>query len=587
LKWINLPVYSNTSFGFLVILLICVLTPSAGNAQTNPVVEGSDIRPFTINGSVGFISEGYAVNGIEARRPAATAQVFANTSFSIFGFRSGLNLRYSTESSKLRQSMNQFNFHGTWKWITLSAGTVSPSFSRFGLSGTTIDGGLLELNPGKWIFSFTGGRSNRAVQPSAKSGFRQAAYEQWLYAGKVGYGKSGGPHFHLSVMYASDDTTSLDNPVNVKPAQNLNITPDFGIALFHNVLKIQGLATISAFTRDLKAPTVPTDNTPIPAFATSIFTPHIGSRVDYATDLSGDLNLDVFRMKVNYQRIQPGFASLGISRIRSDQEQIRVQPQAFLLNRKLRVGLKLAQTRDNLLQNRISTQLRRQAGVNIQSQLSKMLLLNTTYSYMINHTKPENDSPEAQALEQKQMSNSIMVQPTYTLLVGQTAHSISLAGSYETLTNKYPGSSSSSGQSNNFTNINTTLNYSVSLPSGLMLNASGNYLISDAGATKTSNVGLNFGTGYSFFEQKLMVNLNIGLSQNNIDRKQLGQSADTTAASTSVVAQQGNVNLSATYRLPNSDNIRLTIRNNNNNQVKGQGNSFQELQARLQYQHQF
>ena len=573
---------------WLVVSLVIILGPivavSSVYPQTDPVIEGTNIRPFTINGSVGFISEGYAVSGIDARRPSASAQVFANTSFSIFGFRSGVNIRYSTESSGLRQSMNQFNFRGSYKWVTLAAGTVTPSFSRYNLSGTTLTGGLLELTPGNWIFSFTAGRAQRAVEPSMEQGFRRAAYERWLYAGKIGYGNKGASHFHLSVMYASDDTTSLEQSGAAMPAQNLNVTPDFGIALFERKLEIRGQATVSAFTRDLRAPTLSLDETPVPGFLTSVFTPHVGSRIDYAGNLSADLNLDVFRMGVDYRRIQPGFRSLGISQIRSDQEQIRIQPQLALLNRNLRLGLNLSQARDNLLENRMTTQMRRKAGVNLQSRLTQQATLNTTYSYMINHTQPESETAEARALEQKQISHSVRLQPSYTLLAGNTSHSFSLAGGYETLTNEFPTQDTTGTRSSDFTNINTMATYSVAFPSGLSLNLAGNYLISDAGATTTSNVGVNAGAGYAFFEQTLMVNLNVGISQNNVDREQLGQSADTT---TTIIARQGNINLSATYRLPNNDNIRLTIRNNNNNQVQGAGDSFQELQARLQYRHQF
>ena len=187
----------NLIVALIIGLLICDSAHHSVMAQTEPVIEGTNIQPLTFGGNVSISSEAYGVNGIDSRRPPASALIRANTRFSIFGLRSGFNLRYSTENSKLRQSMNEVNFSAGWDWGSVSAGTVSPTFSRYSLSGTTVAGGLIELNPGNFRLQFTGGRAQRAVEPSTQQAFREPAFERWLWAGKAGFGERGGQHFQI------------------------------------------------------------------------------------------------------------------------------------------------------------------------------------------------------------------------------------------------------------------------------------------------------------------------------------------------------------------------------------------------------
>ena|GEM_PF-1975655 len=564
----------------VVVTLAISMIPQLGVSQTEPVVEGTNIRPFTLSGNVGFVSEGYSASGVNNRRPPASLRVFANTSFSVFGIRSGLQLRYSTESSQLRQSMNRLSFSGRWKWISLSAGRVSPSLTSYSLSGTSFDGAFLELTPGKWSLAFTGGRAQRAVGPSEEEGFRRAAYERWLYAGRVGYGQSGGTYFHLNVMYARDDTSSLTNPGSVSPEENLNVTPDFGFALFDNRFEMNIHTTVSAYTRDSRAREVSLDESPVPSGFENVYTPRIGTRVDYAGEATARLNLDVFRMSAVYSRVQPGFRSLGTSRTRSDQEQFRLNPQLSLLNNRLEFGVNYSTERNNLLGNRITTQQSNNIGITARGRISSAFSLSGSYNRRVNETTAEEETPAASRLEQTQRSGVYTLQPSITLITGGYSHSVSLSGSYETMTNEFAADTAGATRSRDFTNINTTLNYGLTFPSGFNMNLSGNFLRSKTGNTRNSNFGVNAGTGLGFFQQKLRVQLNLGFSQNSV-------TPVNGAVGSERESRQFSVNANASYRIFAGDVIRLTLRNTNNRQVSGSGNTFREFQARLRYQHQF
>ncbi|MBD3276523.1 MAG: hypothetical protein GF372_14505 [Candidatus Marinimicrobia bacterium] len=57
--------------GFLI--LASFQCPAVG--QTEPVIEGTNIQPLTFGGNVSLSSEAYGVNGIDSRRPPASALI--------------------------------------------------------------------------------------------------------------------------------------------------------------------------------------------------------------------------------------------------------------------------------------------------------------------------------------------------------------------------------------------------------------------------------------------------------------------------------------------------------------------------------
>jgi hypothetical protein len=254
-------------------------------AQTDPVIEGSDIRPFTASGSIGIKANGYTANGIENRRAPASLQTNANLNFSVFGLSSGLNLLYSTDQSGLRQNMNNLSFNASWEWVRVQAGSVSPSFSTYGLSGATIRGGYITATPGNWLIEVSGGQSRRKVEFQVEEGFRDPSYERWTAAGKVGYGGENNSHFYLSSHYSVDKVSNLNsdnNSLEITPKENLTLTPDAQISLFEGVFTLSSQVTVSAYTRDLNSAVLPIESAGIPSFVSDVFRPRTSSRVNYA-----------------------------------------------------------------------------------------------------------------------------------------------------------------------------------------------------------------------------------------------------------------------------------------------------------------
>ncbi len=557
-----------------------------------------------------MLSEGYAVNGIDPRRPAGLGQVRANANFSLFGLQSGINLLYSTNDNRLRQSMNQFHFHGSWRWITLSAGTVSPHFSRYSLSGVSVTGGMIDMSPGRFSLSLVGGRSQRAVAFSEEGGFREPSFERWLYAARLGIGRREGTSFGLSVVYAYDAEDSVDDPGTVLPAENLSLTPAFRLALFDDRLSMESNVTVSVFTRDKNSTSLGVEDQKGLEFLADVMTPRTSTRVDYAAQVAGALRLGSVRLNGSWERVQPGFASLGLGRVRSDQELFRFRSQLPLINNRMNVGLTFSSGSNNLLDNKASTLMRRQIGTNINLRMTQTFSIAASYVWMINLNEPVGehmqDTPE---LHQEHISQTVMITPSLVIPGEFITHSISGTASYHILDDRSLLVLEGEREESGFTNITTGLNYGASWANGFSVNVSGNLLHNDTQASKAMGYSTNLSTGYGFLERRLMLNVGFGFSRNGIEFTRIhdddqqpelqnlmsadnrsGQANNDFMGGEYIVEQWSNqysLNTTLSYRLPNGNPLRFRIRAVSSRPGEEGGREYDEIRGSLQYTHRF
>jgi hypothetical protein len=557
-------------------------------AQTDPILKGTDIKPFTASGSIGFKANGYTASGIQNRRAPASLQTTANLNFSLFGLSSGLNLLYSTDQSSLRQNMNNLSFNASWEWVTVQAGSVSPNFSEYGLNGTAIRGGYVSATPGNWLIELSGGQARRRVEFQSEQGFRDPAFERWTAAGKIGYSGDNNSHFYLSSHYSIDrvsDLNSGSNALEITPAENLTLTPDAQIALFDDVLTVSSQVTVSAYTRDLNSASLPIGSAGIPSFLNNIFTPRTSSRVNFAGNAAANLNLSKFGLQVGYERIQPGFRSLGIGRMRDDQEEILIAPTARLLDNRLSLQGSLTLGRDNLLGTRLQTRRNTAVGTNVQYQLTDMIMLSANYNLMVNDfsSSAEADSLQQAGLGQLQVSHTFMLQPNFTVQQGDLMHNFGVSGSYFKMDNEFKVTSNPN--QNNFSSdtYSGSLNYSLSFPSGFSVNAMGNYLVYNSARTDNTTLGANAGATYSFFDNKMSMNLNLGFNQNTNELDRSSQNM----ADAIFKTRQMMVNLSSNYRLYEKGTLSLNLRSRTNNALEGAGTRYTELEGTINFQHRF
>ncbi len=593
-----------------MIVLLAASNASLFAQQTTPTIGDTSIRPFTLGGSVSMLSEGYAVSGIDPRRPAGLGQVRANANFTLFGLQSGVNLLYATNDNRLRQSMNQFHFHGSWRWITVSAGSVSPHFSQYSLSGVSVTGGMIDMTPGRFSLSLVGGRSKRAVAFSEEDGFRDPAFERWLYAARLGVGRRAGTSFGLSAVYAYDAEGSVEDPGAALPAENFSLTPSFNLSLFDDRLSVESNVTVSVFTRNKNSTSLGVEDQKGLEFFADVMTPRTSTRVDYAAHVAGAFRLRSFRVNGSWERVQPGFASLGLGHVRSDQQLFRFRTQLPLVNNRINVGLTLSSGNNNLMENKLSTLTRRQIGTNVNFRITQTFSLNAAYMRMSNLNEPLDEHlQQAPELHQEHLSQTVMMTPTLIVPGEFITHAISGTASYHSLDDKSRLVLDGAREASGFTNITTGLNYGASWPSNFSVNVSGNLLHNDTQVSKALGYSTNLSSGYGFLERRLMLNVGIGFSRNGIEFTRIHEDdrqaplQDLTIRSGGaanggddfmegeyVVEQWSNqysLNTTLSYRLPNGNPLRLRIRGVSSRPGEEGGREYDEIRGSLQYTHRF
>lgn len=584
-------------------LLIFAIFFGAGivHSQNRTFWDETDMTPFRASGSIGFTASTYAANGIENRRAPGLFQTTANVGVTSFGFRSGLTLNYSTDDSGLRQNMNTLSYRANWRWVHVQGGDVNTRFSEYGLNGTTIRGGYIKLEPGLFLLEVTGGRSKRAVRPRLETGFREPAFEQWAFGGKIGVGRTSGNYFHLSTFYARDNIGSLgqafqssrstqssqDSQVGqtipaIRPQENLTITPDFRVSFMDNRLSFQSEMTISAFTRDITSPALSAADLSVPDFVTGIYQPTTSTRLNFAGKSMAGYRSDLFDLNLGYERVQPGFMSLGRGSIRSDQERINMSPTFRLWDQRLTVRSNLSLSRDNLLGNRLQTQTGTNAATSVQMLVTETLNITVSYDLLLNTIKMEAaEGMEAPPGGQQQVSHNIMLQPNFTIIGGDIIQNITVSGGFMSMGTRFRDDVPGIDRSFLSESYIGMLGYTITLPTGITLSSSGNYLLNRSDGGHITNTGVNAGTSYGFFNRRLTFAFNGGFNHNQFER----ELPTGTTIRNRTRQMSGSLNFS--WRLMDKNSFNLMVRSRNNRMIEGGDNNFTELEAALRYQRTF
>ena len=530
------------------------------------------LKGIKIGGTIGVSGEAYAVSGIENRRPPLLGRANANLTANIFGLATGINLLYSTDESKIRQSINRLAFNTQYKSVSVGIGGVTPALSKYSLNGVVVRGGMIAFAPGKFDLMVTGGQSKRATTATTEDAFRGEAIGQNLGGARIGYGRKGQSFFNLSGLYGRDKGIQINGlPLTQIPAENYVLAPQAGFSIFKGKVKLDGGLTASVFNRNRE-----TENTPnreaaffglIPLPATT--------QLAYAGEGNLQINLKTFRIQSSYELVEQGFETMGLSQMRDDQASYRIAPQIRLFGQKVQARFNYQNRRNNLNNTRNLTTNRTQWGGNVVAQVAEWLSLSGAYDESNNIGTNTDDVQTA-----RQDVRTVMFSPVLTVQKGEIGHSLMLNASLQDLQDLRTTTLTKTK------NLNGTLNYSLNLPNKRTLGLTGNYLRSDAPQVITTASGLQANYGFSLLKEKLTFGLGASWSGN----QSAVAAIDNTTPSQNITGKQLGITLNTAWLLPWKDRLQLMVRGLNSEQNSRNGSpsqSFREVQATLQLSHSF
>lgn len=237
-----------------------------------------------------------------------------------------------------------------------------------------------------------------------------------------------------------------------------------------------------------------------------------------------NLNLKTASLGVKYERIDPGYKTLGAYYFNNDLENITLNTAFNLFKGSVNVTANVGRQRDNLDAAKLKQTERWIGSVNTNVKMGEKLMVTASYSNFtmytnnqLNQFKNINDNPLAlqqpkDSINYKQISQNINVNTNYILSnKKELTQNINFNYSLNDMVNR-ENNIVRKGGLNRFHNANLT--YSLGFPEKTMsIAASANYTNMYA-ATKTTNIwGPSASINKSFMENKLQTSF--GVSYNS------------------------------------------------------------------------
>ena len=336
--------------------LSCLFVLCANVAVTAQNLESiGKEKPFGFSAGLSLNQIFYSSNSIAARRDPYSYFASGNANLSLFGWSVPLSFSVSNHHTSFSQPFNQYSLHPSWKLITVHAGYTSMSYSPYTVNGHIFCGAGLDLEGnGKWKLSSFYGRLLRAVEADSMT---LPAYQRTGYGLKTSFA-DGRNFVDLILFHAADDERSIGTPpdtLEVMPHENLVISITGGKSVLKNFLLKADVAA-SALSKDTRAGN--TDHSHPLARSGILFQPKLSSAYYKAFKSSFDYQHESWLLGIAYERIDPGYRTLGAYYFNSDLENITLNGSAGLFDGKINLAASGGVQRDNVDNTKMSTMRR-------------------------------------------------------------------------------------------------------------------------------------------------------------------------------------------------------------------------------------
>ncbi|MDZ4682014.1 MAG: hypothetical protein SH848_04865 [Saprospiraceae bacterium] len=323
-----------------------------------------------------------AVQGLTPRADAFALRGGANLLLDIVGVKVPLAAAFS--DGDLTYRLPAYAFVGvspSYRWITLHLGDRTMNFSPYTLAGHSFRGVGLELKPGKFYFAAMSGRLQRArAEDAGAIQDIEGAYRRGGWGIKTGF-DNGQHQFMVILFQAKDDPNSIEFPDSsrVAPQENLILGLQGKSRIGKHVSVELDLAK-SALTRDSRSPET---SDAIRGFSKRMFglyTPRYSSGYHNATKFKVNFTPEIGAFHLTYERIDPGYRTLGTLFFNNDQENISVGAQLPLFGKKVRLAANGGLQR-NGLQGDVASTFRRFIGsIDLSATISPKFQVNVACS---------------------------------------------------------------------------------------------------------------------------------------------------------------------------------------------------------------
>lgn len=428
---------------------------------------------FKITGGISASSIFYTGNAGTGRDPFSY-YINGNVNLSIYGINIPASFAFTNRGLSygytLPRTPNRLSLHPKYKWIQAHIGDVTTTFSPYTLNGLLYRGGGLDLTPkGKWKYSLMGGQLQKAVEYRPDNGQTLAVYKRIGYGAKVNYDNNG-YKWGFSIFKAKDILNSLQykpDSLQIYPQENTAVSIEESMPLIKNLVLTSEYA-VSALTRDTRAPKY-TDSNQV-NWMVKLFGGSTATNIYKAFKSQLNYTIGSSMIGVGYERIDPGYQTLGAYYINNDMENITANFAQSFFKGKINLSGNVGLQRDDLDGKKTGGSRRTVSAVNLSWNASKRLTSTVSYTNFQTYT---NVKPQFQYINQLTPFDNLD-----TLNFRQLSQNGNVNVNYVVSTNKYKPQN---------LNLNFSFQDSYDMQGGIITAASASQFFNFAGSYNLSN----------------------------------------------------------------------------------------------------
>lgn len=531
-----LKIYPTSLRRILLLTALLLLGMKPSYAQNiEEVLAFRKKKPFKISGSISARATLFSSQPSEARQ-SFTYQLTGSVNLSLYELLNiplSFNLNNYGANFSYPSLPNRLSLHPSYKWAKAHIGDVSMSFGPYTLNGHQFTGLGVELSPGRWQVSAMAGRLLKRVDADPNIPSLQVGYERWGYGLKTRY---EGSTFALGgTVFAArdrDGRISFDIDVlGIYPKGNIALGLEGSLSLIKD-LKLSLEYGFSRMQQDLRS-----------------------AEVSYYHALKADVSYSFLgnTLGVGYERIDPGYATLGAYYFNNDYENLTLNYSRSFFDSKLSLALSGGLQRDDLMGQKQEHNKRfvgsAQVGFTPSEALSASVSLSSFQSYRnlkssFDYINARTPYDNLDTLQFTQLSHSLDADISWRLKQSEAqTQTLSATLSYQEAADRQ-GRYIQPGQLTRFMNLGTS--YSLDL-SALDLTLTGGFNVSNNYADRKAV--LTLGPSLSLAKRFLKKQLSTGLSLSYNETQEAGHR----------LAQVYNLRATAGYRFWGKHGLNASV----------------------------
>ena len=518
----------------LTALLLLGMKPSYAQ-NIEEVLAFRKKKPLKISGSISARATLFSSQPSKARQ-SFTYQITGSVNLSLYELLNiplSFNLNNYGANFSYPSLPNRLSLHPSYKWMKAHIGDVSMSFGPYTLNGHQFTGLGVELSPGRWQVSAMAGRLLKRVDADPNIPSLQVGYERWGYGIKTRY---EGSTFALGgTVFAArdrDGRISFDiDALGIYPKGNIALGIEGRLSLIKD-LKLSLEYGLSRMQQDLRS-----------------------TEVSYYHALRADVSYSFLgnTLGVGYERIDPGYATLGAYYFNNDYENLTLNYSRSFFDSKLSLALSGGLQRDDLMGQKQEHNKRfvgsAQVGFTPSEALSASVSLSSFQSYRnlkssFDYINARTPYDNLDTLQFTQLSHSLDADISWCLKQSEAqTQTLSATLSYQEAADRQ-GHYIQPGQLTRFMNLGTS--YSLDL-SALDLTLTGGFNVSNNYADRKAV--LTLGPSLSLAKRFLKKQLSTGLSLSYNETREAGHR----------LAQVYNLRATAGYRFWGKHGLNASV----------------------------